>query len=130
MLDKLLTFFTGNTIKEIGDAVDNLVTSDEERMKLKTEVKQILVNAEEAAQEQVSARWESDMKHGSFLSKNVRPLSLIFLTLMFVVISIFDGNIGEFQINDSYIPVYQTLLMTVYGAYFAGRSFEKIKKSE
>ena len=52
----------------------------------------------------------------------------IFLTAIFVVLSVFDGNVGEFKINESYVPIYQTLLITVYGAYFAGRSIEKIKK--
>ena len=51
----------------------------------------------------------------------------IFLTVVFVVISVFDGNIGQFSISDAYVPVYQTLLMVVYSAYFAGRSIEKVK---
>ena len=68
------------------------------------------------------------MKHGSWLSKNIRPLTLIFLTSVFVVLSVFDGNAGDFSIGAAYVPVYQTLLMTVYAAYFAGRSIEKVKQ--
>ena len=68
------------------------------------------------------------MKSDNWLSKNIRPLICVFLTVIFVVLSMFDGNIGEFKIQDSYVPIYQTLLITVYGAYFAGRSIEKIKK--
>ena len=68
------------------------------------------------------------MKHGSWLSKNIRPITLIFLTICFVILSVFDGNMGEFTIGSAYVPVYQTLLMTVYAAYFAGRSIEKVKK--
>ena len=60
--------------------------------------------------------------------KNIRPITLIFLTVIFTILSIFDGNLGEFTIGVAYIPVYQTLLMTVYAAYFAGRSIEKVKK--
>ena len=45
-----------------------------------------------------------------------------------MILSVFDGNLGEFTIGESYIPVYQTLLITVYGAYFAGRSIEKVRK--
>jgi hypothetical protein len=45
-----------------------------------------------------------------------------------VVVSIFDGNAGGFTISPGYVPIYQTLLITVYGAYFAGRTIEKIKK--
>ena len=67
------------------------------------------------------------MKSDAWLPKNIRPVTLIFLTVCFVILSVFDGNIGEFSISDSYVPVYQTLLMTVYAAYFAGRSIEKVK---
>ena len=97
-------------------------------MAAKTAMKEVLMKAESDAQEQVTRRWEADMKSDNWLSKNIRPLICIFLTAMFVVISIFDGNAGGFKIAPAYIPIYQTLLITVYGAYFAGRSIEKIKK--
>ena len=67
------------------------------------------------------------MQSGNWLAANIRPLTLIFLTAVFAVLSVTDGNIGEFAISDAYKPIYQTLLLTVYGAYFAGRSIEKIK---
>ena len=118
----------GDTIKDVGNIIDNLHTSKEEKAEAKQKLEQILAEAEQAAQAQVSARWEADLKHGSWLSKNIRPLTLIFLTAIFTILSIFDGNIGEFTIGAAYVPVYQTLLMTVYAAYFAGRSIEKVKK--
>ena len=118
----------GDTIKDIGKIVDDLHTSDEEREEAKQKITQILAEAEQAAQAQVTARWEADLKHGSWLSKNIRPITLIFLTAVFVILSVFDGNLGEFTIGESYVPVYQTLLITVYGAYFAGRSIEKVRK--
>ena len=127
-MSKLLSFLGGNTIEKIGDVVDKLSTSDEERMEAKRMMKQILLDAEAKGQEQVTRRWEADMKSDNWLSKNIRPLICIFLTAMFIIISIFDGNLGEFVIAPAYIPIYQTLLITVYGAYFAGRSIEKIKK--
>ena len=118
----------GDIVKDIGGVLDNLHTSGEEKAEAERKIKEILVRAEQAAQQQVSARWEADMKHGSWLSKNIRPLTLIFLTICFVILSVFDGNLGEFTIGAAYVPVYQTLLMTVYAAYFAGRSIEKVKK--
>ena len=122
----------GDTIKDVGNIIDNLHTSGEEKEEARQKITQILAKAEQAAQAQVSARWEADMKHGSWLSKNIRPLTLVFLTIIFTVLSIFDGNIqiGEkaFTIGAAYVPVYQTLLMTVYAAYFAGRSIEKVKQ--
>ena len=118
----------GDTIKDVGNIIDNLHTSKEEKAEAKQKLEQILAEAEQAAQAHVSARWEADLKHGSWLSKNIRPLTLIFLTAIFTILSIFDGNVGEFTIGEAYVPVYQTLLMTVYAAYFAGRSIEKVKK--
>ena len=118
----------GDAIKDVGNIIDNLHTSGEEKAEAKERITQILADAEQKAQAQVSARWEADLKYGSWLSKNIRPLTLIFLTGVFVVLSVFDGNAGEFTIGETYVPVYQTLLMTVYAAYFAGRSIEKVKK--
>ena len=118
----------GDTLKDVGGIIDNLHTSGEEKAAAKERITEILAKAEQAAQAQVSARWEADMKHGSWLSKNIRALTLIFLTSVFVVLSVFDGNAGDFSIGAAYVPVYQTLLMTVYAAYFAGRSIEKVKQ--
>jgi len=118
----------GDTIKDVGNIIDNLHTSEEEKAEARQKIEQLLVEAEQKAQAQVSARWEADLKHGSWLSKNIRPITLIFLTAVFVILSVFDGNLGDFTIGAGYVPVYQTLLMTVYAAYFAGRSIEKVRK--
>ena len=117
----------GNLNLDVNKIVDNLVTTKEEKQELRNTLQQILSEAESNAQEQVTRRWEADAKAG-WLPANIRPLTLAFLTMMFVLISFTDGNLGQFKINPIYIPVYQTLLMVVYSAYFAGRSIEKIKK--
>ena len=117
----------GNLNLDVNKLVDNLVTTKEEKQELRNTLQQILSEAESNAQEQVTRRWEADAKAG-WLPANIRPLTLAFLTMMFVLISFTDGNLGQFKINPIYIPVYQTLLMVVYSAYFAGRSIEKIKK--
>jgi len=123
---KFLSKLFGNIGLDVNKLVDNVVTTDEERKTLKIKLKQVLAQAEGSAQEQVTRRWEADSKAG-WLPANIRPLTLVFLTLVFVVISMFDGNIGGFTISPAYIPIYQTLLLWVYSAYFAGRSIEKIK---
>lgn len=127
-MKKILNILSGNAIEKIGNVVDNLSTSDEERLAARQAIKEVLLKAESDAQEQVTRRWESDMNSDNWLSKNIRPLICIFLTIIFVILSMFDGNVGEFKIQSNYIPIYQTLLITVYSAYFAGRSIEKIKK--
>ena len=127
-MSKILDFLGGNILGSVGNIVDNLTTSDEERLAAKKAIKEVLVKAEADAQEQVSRRWEADMKSDNWLSKNIRPFALAFLTLILVILSFLDGNVGGFVMDEAYKPIYQTLLITVYGAYFAGRSIEKIKK--
>jgi len=127
-MSKFLNFLSGGVVKQVGDVLDNLTTSKEEKLEAQRKIKEVLMEAESQAQEQVTRRWEADMKSDNWLSKNIRPLICIFLTAIFVIISIFDGNAGGFKIAPAYIPIYQTLLITVYGAYFAGRSIEKIRK--
>jgi len=117
----------GDVLKNVHNIVDELHSSPVEKKELKIKLKEVLVKAESNAQEQVTRRWEADSKAG-WLPANIRPITLAFLTMIFVLISFFDGNIGGFKLNPIYAPIYQTLLMVVYSAYFAGRSVEKIKK--
>src|SRR6056300_480507 len=126
-MKKIIQWLSGGVIKEVGNVIDKLTTTDEERLEVKKHIQQILEDADTKAQLEVSKRWEADMKSDSFLSKNIRPMILIYLTVIFTVCAFFDGNIGEFHIAEEYIPIFQTLLVTVYGAYFVGRTWEKAK---
>ena len=101
----------------------------EERLAAKHKVQQLLEKADNDAQSQVTERWKLDMQSDSFLSKNIRPLVMVFLTTMFTLLALTDGNIGGFQVQKDYIPIFQSLLITVYGAYFVGRTWEKNKKN-
>tara|TARA_R110001592_G_scaffold23648_1_gene92454 strand:+ start:420 stop:821 length:402 start_codon:yes stop_codon:yes gene_type:complete len=126
ILSKIFSSGATELVKGVGGVIDNLSTSDEERLEAKRKIKQAVLDYEKSMQEQVTSRWLSD-NNGGLLSKNIRPIALAFLTFMFVIISVFSGNIGTFQIQEEFIPVYQTLLIVIYTAYFGGRSFEKIK---
>ena len=117
----------GDVLKNVHNIVDELHSSPVEKKELKIKLQEVLTKAESNAQEQVTRRWEADAKAG-WLPANIRPITLAFLTMIFVIISFFDGNLGSFTMNPIYVPVYQTLMMVVYSAYFAGRSIEKIKK--
>ena len=128
-MKKILQLITGGLIKDIGKVVDDLTTTDEERLQAKQRIQQILEDADKDAQQQVTERWKYDMQSDSFLSKNIRPLTMVFLTVMFTLLAFTDGNIGQFIIQKEYIPIFQTLLVTVYGAYFVGRTWEKNKKN-
>ena len=126
-MKKIIQWLSGGVIKEIGNVIDKLTTTDEERLEVKKQIQKILEDADTKAQVEVSKRWEADMKSDSFLSKNIRPIILIYLTVIFTSLAFFDGNIGEFGLAKEYIPIFQTLLVTVYGAYFVGRTWEKGK---
>ena len=126
-MKKIIQWLSGGVIKEIGNVIDKLTTTEEERLEVKKQIQQILEDADTKAQLEVSKRWEADMKSDSFLSKNIRPMILIYLTVIFTSLAFFDGNIGEFTLAKEYIPIFQTLLVTVYGAYFVGRTWEKAK---
>jgi hypothetical protein len=128
-LNKIFQWLTGGVIKNIGDVVDKLTTTEEEKLVIKKQIQEILEKADSDAQAQVTDRWKSDMASDSFLSKNIRPLVLIYLTVVFTILSFFDGNIGGFVVAEQYIPIFQSLLITVYGAYFVGRTWEKSKRS-
>ena len=128
-MKKLLQLISGTLVKDIGKVIDNLTTTDEERLEAKKSIQELLEKADKDAQEQVTERWKYDMQSDSFLSKNIRPIIMVFLTGMFTVLAFTDGNIGGFKIQKEYIPIFQTLLVTVYGAYFVGRTWEKGKKS-
>ena len=127
-MNKLFSWLTGGVIKEVGNVIDKFTTTKEEKLEANRQIQIILETAEANAQKEVTSRWESDMNSDSWLAKNIRPMVLVYLTFIFTLLAFTDGNIGEFKIAKEYIPIIQTLLVTAYGAYFVGRSWEKGKK--
>jgi hypothetical protein len=120
----------GNLLGKADTIVDEVITSKEEKLQLKNQLQKIVQEQESLIEKQVSKRWVSDMSSDNWLSKNIRPMSLIFLTVVFTVISFADGNIGKFTLDEGYKPIYQSLLLLAYGAYFGSRGLEKIKKNK
>ena len=127
MLGGLFSRGAADLVKGVGGVIDNLHTSKEEKLEAEQKIKELIASYEVQMEKEISSRWNADMKSGNWLAANIRPITLIFLTTVFATLSVTDGNIGKFAISDAYKPIYQTLLITVYGAYFAGRSIEKIK---
>ena len=76
----------------------------------------------------VTDRWQSDMASDSWLSKNTRPLTLIFLTVMMTLFVILDSSKVDFTVKNEFIDLLKYLLVTVYAAYFGSRGFEKFTK--
>mgnify|MGYP003635005842 FL=1 len=127
-MNKIFAWLTGSVIKEVGNVIDKFTTTKEEKLEANRQIQIILETAEANAQREVTSRWESDMNSDSWLAKNIRPMVLVYLTFIFTLLAFTDGNIGEFKIAKEYIPIIQTLLVTAYGAYFVGRSWEKGKQ--
>jgi hypothetical protein len=91
-LKKIFQWLTGGVIKEVGDVIDKLTTTDEEKLLIKKQVQEIMNKANTDAENQITRRWESDMKSDSWLSKNTRPLALIFLSVMAIAFIWVDSH--------------------------------------
>jgi len=127
ILQKVFSSGAGKLIKNVGGVLDDLTTSKEEKLAAQHKIKELISNHELEMQEQVTNRWEADMKSDSWLSKNVRPLVLIFLVVSTVLMIFIDAGAISFNVEDKWTDLLQLVLITVIGAYFGGRSLEKTK---
>ena len=123
-------FSTGATelVKGVGGVLDNLTTSKEEKLEAEQKIKELVANYEVEMEKNITSRWEADLKSDSWLSKNVRPLTLVFLIVCTMLLIFIDAGAINFNVKDSYVDLLQLVLITVIGAYFGGRSLEKVKK--
>ena len=128
MLGKLLSGGAAELVKGVGGVIDNLHTSAEEKLEAERKIKELIANYEVEMEKNITARWEADLKSDSWLSKNVRPMVLIFLIVCTMLLIFIDAGAIKFNVKDSYIDLLQLVLITVIGAYFGGRSLEKVKK--
>ena len=128
MLGKLFSAGAADLVKGVGGVIDNLHTSAEEKLEAERKIKELVANYQVEMEKNITARWEVDLKSDSWLSKNVRPLVLIFLIVCTMLLIFIDAGAIKFNVKDSYIDLLQLVLITVIGAYFGGRSFEKVKK--
>ena len=123
-------FSSGATelVKGVGGVIDNLHTSKEEKLAAEQKVKELIASYETQMEKEISSRWEADMKSDSWLSKNVRPLVLVFLVVSTVLMIFIDAGTINFIVEPKWTDLLQLVLITVIGAYFGGRSLEKTKK--
>tara|TARA_R110000823_G_scaffold52927_1_gene130627 strand:+ start:78 stop:515 length:438 start_codon:yes stop_codon:yes gene_type:complete len=106
--------------------VKNLIDKDDS---VDPEEAQRVIDAEVRFQENVTERWKADMGGDVRLAKLIRPLTLIALMSMFMLTMVADSiDSLPFTVKDSYVDLLQILMMTAFGAYFAGRTIEKIKR--
>ena len=123
-------FSSGATelVKGVGGVIDNLHTSKEEKLEAERKVKELIASYEVQMEKEISSRWNADMKSDSWLSKNVRPLVLVFLVVSTVLMIFIDAGVISFNVEAKWTDLLQLVLITVIGAYFGGRSLEKTKK--
>ena len=138
-LTSLFSSGVDKVVGSVGDAIDKLVTSDEERLQLKNalqsemnDFKKIQMGHVESMEQQITDRHNNDMTSDSWLSKNIRPLALAFLTattILLAYLTIFvDLTTLQVTSLEAWLPLLTNLLMLVYGFYFGSRGIEKIMK--
>jgi hypothetical protein len=125
------TIFSGGAtelVKGVGGVIDELHTSKEEKLEAEQKIKELISSYEIEMEKNITERWKMDMASDSWLSKNIRPLVLIFLVVSTVLLVFIDAGVIAFEVKASWVDLLQLVLITVIGAYFGGRSLEKVKK--
>jgi len=128
ILGKIFSSGANELVKGVGSVIDELHTSKEEKLEAERKIKDMIMGYEANMQQQVTKRWKVDMASDSWLSKNIRPLVLIFLVVSTVLMIFIDAGVIAFEVKDTWVDLLQLVLITVIGAYFGGRSLEKVKK--
>ena len=128
MLNKIFSAGAANLVKNVGGVLDNLTTTKEEKLAAQAAIKDMIMGYEAEMQKQVTERWKMDMNSDSWLSKNIRPIVLVFLVISTVLLVFIDAGFIRFTVQDKWTDLLQLVLITVIGAYFGGRSLEKVKK--
>ena len=128
ILGKIFSSGANELVKGVGGVIDELHTSKEEKLEAERKIKDMIMGYEANMQQQVTKRWKVDMASDSWVSKNIRPLVLIFLVVSTVLMIFIDAGVIAFEVKDTWVDLLQLVLITVIGAYFGGRSLEKVKK--
>ena len=128
ILTKLFSGGATDLVKGVGGVIDNLHTSKEEKLAAEQKIKELVSDYETKMEANITDRWKADMNSDSWLSKNVRPMILIFLVVSTVLMIFIDAGTIQFTVEEKWTDLLQLVLITVIGAYFGGRSFEKSKK--
>jgi hypothetical protein len=128
ILTNLFSGGAADLVKGVGGVIDNLHTSKEEKLAAEQKIQQLVSDYETKMEQNITDRWSADMNSDSWLSKNVRPLVLIFLVVCTVLMIFIDAGTVSFTVEEKWTDLLQLVLITVIGAYFGGRSFEKSKK--
>ena len=128
ILNKLFSGGAAELVKGVGGVLDNLTTTKEEKLKAEQKIQELISDYETKMEANITDRWKADMNSDSWLSKNVRPLVLVFLVVSTVLMIFIDAGTIAFEVEPKWTDLLQLVLITVIGAYFGGRSIEKRAK--
>ena len=128
ILTQIFSSGAAELVKGVGGVIDNLHTSKEEKLAAEQKIQELIASYEVQMEKEISSRWDADRKSDSWLSKNVRPLVLVFLVVSTVLMIFIDAGTINFIVEAKWTDLLQLVLITVIGAYFGGRSLEKTKK--
>ena len=124
----LKKLISGDLIKNVDSLVDNLTTTEEEKKQLSISLKKVLLDAQAKMEAEISQRHANDMNSDSWLSKNVRPMTLIFVIVCTMLLIFIDAGILDFSVKNEFISLLSTTLVAIISFYFGSRGFEKIKR--
>jgi hypothetical protein len=128
ILSKLFGNGGGAVVDKLANVADKFIRTKDEKAEFEKEMTQIFIEAEAQMQKNVTERWKADLEHGNWLTRSVRPLVLVFLIVSTVLMVFIDSGSIQFQVEDKWTDLLQIVLITVIGAYFGGRSVEKLRK--
>ena len=118
---------TEKVIDGVGEILDNVITNKEEKLNAKAKIKEIMNSYKIEVEKNITARWEADT-NGNMLTRSVRPLVLIFCIVCTMLLVFIDSGSIAFEVADKWTDLLTMVLITIVGAYFGGRSVEKLKK--
>jgi hypothetical protein len=123
----ILTTLFSKLLGNADNIIDEVVTSQEEKLVLKNKLQEIVNEHQTVIEQEVSKRWQADMNSDSWLSKSIRPLVMGWLVVATTLLIFIDAGAIAFEVEDKWVDLLQIVLITVIGAYFGSRGLEKIK---
>ena len=117
-----------NLIGNAGNILDEIITTKEEKLEAKKQIKQILLDSQLEIEKNITERHKNDMNSASWLSKNVRPLTLVFVIVCTMLLVFIDAGFINFNVKTEFVTLLSTTLVTIISFYFGSRGIEKIKK--
>ena len=125
----LLTTLFSKLLGNADKVIDEVVTSQEEKLVLKNKLQEIVNEHQGIIEKEVTKRWQADMQ-GNWLTKSIRPLVLAWLVVATTLLIFIDAGAIDFIVEDKWVDLLQIVLITVIGAYFGSRGLEKIKNGK